>query len=947
MRLKQVEINGFKSFPDKVEINFDEGIIAIVGPNGSGKSNVVDAVRWVLGEQSSKTLRGGKMEDVIFTGTQHRKAVGMAEVSLVIDNADGALPTPLAEVKVTRRLYRSGESEYLLAGRPVRLRDIHELFMNTGIGRDGYSLIGQGKIAEVLSSRSEDRRAIFEEAAGISKYRYRRAESARRLEATESNLVRLRDILGGYAARVEPLRLQSEKARKYLDYRNERKGLEINVWLERLEQTKDLISKSEDDYQIVTDQLEQMSNCQRGIERQLAALDQQTQSVNVEMDEALRSQRTLEQQAAQSRSDAAVMENEIKHNRERRAALVKSMELSQERQEALLEKDVQAVAKEEQLQAQHRALEQQLAALTQKMTGDALADMQQRIAQQRIAQLELGDALGRCRVEMANAQTAQQAQGDNEAQAKAELAALDEAAQAARLRLHEAQQRLAQQQATLLRGKNAIGGYEKKLEVRREKTQQAQDAEREAQNMRSQAEQRLRVLEDLEKNKEGFSGAVKLVLQEAEHGRLPGVHGALSSLIGTQQETTLAIETALGPAMQHIVVDTEQQAKSAILLLKSKNAGRATFLPLSAVQKWGADKLPREGEGVVGVAAELVFCDEQYRALIASLLGRTLVARDIDAAIAIAKRHGYRFRIVTLDGQLVNAGGSLTGGSQARGTGVLSRRKEIETLAARLADLREKELQAHERLLACQEEQRLVGAEMQGALSELQTAKEEHIKNIGEIESAQGALQLLLQNEAALRSRCEQAQQAQTAASAALELAQQRERELLLRQSEIEQTLAALERDHGEQAKRVEREMQEIGECRLALTALERDRQALADSRRETKELLSLQGADREELEKELAKLTAQEGDLVAEMQRSKEGEAGYQQRTAQLVQQVKELTKKREDIEGDKTALRTTGKRACSAAGKPGQRTGALRGAARAGGGRARRHCGLALGRI
>ena len=229
MRLKLVEINGFKSFPDKVGISFDEGLIAIVGPNGSGKSNVVDAVRWVLGEQSSKTLRGGKMEDVIFSGTQHRKAVGMAEVSLVLDNEDGALPTPLTEVRVTRRLYRSGESEYLLAGRPVRLKDIHELFMNTGIGRDGYSLIGQGKIAEVLSNRSEDRRAMFEEAPGISKYRYRRTESLRRLEAAESNLVRLRDILEGYARQVGPLRVQSEKARRYLDLRQERRGLEINV----------------------------------------------------------------------------------------------------------------------------------------------------------------------------------------------------------------------------------------------------------------------------------------------------------------------------------------------------------------------------------------------------------------------------------------------------------------------------------------------------------------------------------------------------------------------------------------------------------------------------------------------------------------------------------------------------------------------------------------------
>ena len=390
MRLKLVEINGFKSFPDKVSISFDEGLIAIVGPNGSGKSNVVDAVRWVLGEQSSKTLRGGKMEDVIFSGTQHRKAVGMAEVSLVLDNEDGALPTPLTEVRVTRRLYRSGESEYLLAGRPVRLKDIHELFMNTGIGRDGYSLIGQGKIAEVLSNRSEDRRAMFEEAAGISKYRYRRTESLRRLEAAESNLVRLRDILEGYARQVGPLRVQSEKARRYLDLRQERRGLEINVWLDRLEQTKDLISKSADDCDIVTAQLEGISQKQGELERETASLDEAGQQLNLRMDEVLRSQRELEQGMAQAKSDAAVMENELRHNRERRQAVTQGMEQTKERRQALLDRQAEAQARAVQLAAHREELQARLDLLTRQATGGLLEQTQQCMAQLRIRQLDLG-----------------------------------------------------------------------------------------------------------------------------------------------------------------------------------------------------------------------------------------------------------------------------------------------------------------------------------------------------------------------------------------------------------------------------------------------------------------------------------------------------------------------------------------------------------------------------
>ena len=601
MRLKLVEINGFKSFPDKVSISFDEGLIAIVGPNGSGKSNVVDAVRWVLGEQSSKTLRGGKMEDVIFSGTQHRKAVGMAEVSLVLDNEDGALPTPLTEVRVTRRLYRSGESEYLLAGRPVRLKDIHELFMNTGIGRDGYSLIGQGKIAEVLSNRSEDRRAMFEEAAGISKYRYRRTESLRRLEAAESNLVRLRDILEGYARQVGPLRVQSEKARRYLDLRQERRGLEINVWLDRLEQTKDLISKSADDCDIVTAQLEGISQKQGELERETASLDEAGQQLNLRMDEVLRSQRELEQGMAQAKSDAAVMENELRHNRERRQAVTQGMEQTKERRQALLDRQAEAQARAVQLAAHREELQARLDLLTRQATGGLLEQTQQRMAQLRIRQLDLGDALGRLpRGRGQRPDGGRRPGGKRGAGAgRAQAAGAGRAAGAAGVWKRPGSVKRSCRSCCRRAG-NTMGGYEKKLEARREKTQAARAAQQQAQDERMQAEQRLRALEDLEKNREGFSGAVKLVLQEAGHGRLPGVHGALSSLIETKRETALAIETALGAAMQHIVVDNEQQAKRAILLLKSKNAGRATFLPLSAVQPRSGEGLPREGRGHCG-----------------------------------------------------------------------------------------------------------------------------------------------------------------------------------------------------------------------------------------------------------------------------------------------------------------------------------------------------------
>lgn len=905
MRLKLVEINGFKSFPDKVSISFDEGLIAIVGPNGSGKSNVVDAVRWVLGEQSSKTLRGGKMEDVIFSGTQHRKAVGMAEVSLVLDNEDGALPTPLTEVRVTRRLYRSGESEYLLAGRPVRLKDIHELFMNTGIGRDGYSLIGQGKIAEVLSNRSEDRRAMFEEAAGISKYRYRRTESLRRLEAAESNLVRLRDILEGYARQVGPLRVQSEKARRYLDLRQERRGLEINVWLDRLEQTKDLISKSADDCDIVTAQLEGISQKQGELERETASLDEAGQQLNLRMDEVLRSQRELEQGMAQAKSDAAVMENELRHNRERRQAVTQGMEQTKERRQALLDRQAEAQARAVQLAAHREELQARLDLLTRQATGGLLEQTQQRMAQLRIRQLDLGDALGRCRADVANAQTAAGVQGENEAQAQEGLKQQEQAVQQAQRRLEEAGERQKELQELLQRAGNTMGGYEKKLEARREKTQAARAAQQQAQDERMQAEQRLRALEDLEKNREGFSGAVKLVLQEAGHGRLPGVHGALSSLIETKRETALAIETALGAAMQHIVVDNEQQAKRAILLLKSKNAGRATFLPLSAVQPRSGEGLPREGEGIVGAAAGLVSCEEAYRPLVASLLGRTLVTRDIDSAIAVARRHGYRFRIVTLDGQMVNAGGSLTGGSQVRGAGILTRRNEIEALTQQVRQMKEKEQQAAGQLQQCVGEERRVEAEMQGALSELQAARERHIKGEAECAGAKEALELLLRSREDMCGRLDQAKRAKEQALALLEKAQEQQRKLLQDQSALEAELAALEAEHAQQAQRVEAEMAEISDCRLSLTAAQRDEEALQETLRQTKELLDLQDTDCGQLKEELLTLSRQEEELSAGIQGALEGEAASRQQAQQLLESLRGLTGQREQQESRRSALR------------------------------------------
>ncbi|MBQ6059764.1 MAG: chromosome segregation protein SMC [Clostridia bacterium] len=906
MRLKSVEINGFKSFPDRVEINFDSGIIAIVGPNGSGKSNVVDAVRWVLGEQSSKTLRGGKMEDVIFSGTQGRRAVGMAEVSLVIDNADGELPTPLTELKVTRRLYRSGESEYLMAGRSVRLRDIHELFMNTGIGRDGYSLIGQGKIAEVLSNRSEDRRAIFEEAAGISKFRYRRNESQRRLEATEDNLIRLREIQNGYAQRVGPLKQQSEKARKYLDYREEKKALEIDVWLEQLDQTKDRISRWQDNYLIATSQLEELTLRQQDVEQELDRLAERASRINLETDEALRSQRELEQQAAQAKSEAAVTENELAHNRQRQESLVESAALSKERLLALQARDVQMAEDQKRLTEQGSALRQQMEQLLLQAEDGSLKEVEQTIVRKRTEQFDLLDALGRNRAEAANCETALAAKKEEETQVEAELAALEKEISLAQQRLSETEALLKQQEESPQRAENSVGGYEKKHAVRMQRLQEERQALEDLTRKRMQTEQRLHALKELEQNLEGFSGAVKLILREKQHGRLAGVHGAVSSLIETEKRYALAIETALGGALQYLVVDTEQQAKAAIAMLKARNAGRATFLPLSAVQHRSGETPPREGEGIVGSAAELVSCDERYRPLIDTQLGRTLVVREIDHAISLAKQHRYRFRIVTLDGQLVNVGGSLTGGSAVRGAGMLSRRGEIEALAKQASDEQAEEEAAAVRVKAAQQEAAKVLAESQGAQAERQTAREEQIRLLGELSSARAALELLLRSREALFLRRDRAQEGQNEALASLEKVKRRQSELRLRQEEGAKLLSELEQSYEEQSEALNALMRRSSELRLALTACERDASTLEESRRETAELLALQGLDRDRLETELQALVQDRERLDQELASLRESALAHERQAAQRLAQMARLSEERDAAERTQVSLRT-----------------------------------------
>ena len=694
MYLKALEIQGFKSFPDKTVLNFGEDITAIVGPNGSGKSNVSDAIRWVMGEQSSKSLRGAKMEDVIFGGTEKRSQMGFAQVTLVLDNTEHIFPQmEESEVAVTRRYYRSGESEYYINKQSVRLRDVNELFMDTGMGREGYSIVGQGKIDEILSVKSADRREIFEEAAGISKFRHRKEETERKLERTEENLVRINDKIAELELQVGPLRSQAEKAKKYLILRDELRTLEISVWLENLDKIKTDSIKLNTDYALAQQELERAN---AALDELYAASEQFAEKAHAnDMEQERLRTECAELDAKRSEEDAAVavLRTGIEHNRASIERVENDLRDQSGRAESLTAQIAAKHARIEELAAQTAELEEELRAfLAQaeelvRTAGEAGSEVETLRAKEALAASNAADC--RADVSAMNAGLAELSERRAALEAESEsvdgqLAEKRRAASASRRALEEAQE-----EADAVR--NIISGHTLKMEgrVKREETarQKSIDLTMEKNNLDS----RIHLLSEMEKEYEGFNKAVRLIMQAAEKNALRGVHGPVANLMTTDKRYAVAIEIALGAGMQNVVVDREEDAKSAINFLKQRDGGRATFLPLTAIR---GDVLREAGVereyGYVGVASQLVQFDQRYTEIFNNLLGRTVVVEDMDCGIAIARKYSNRFRIVTLDGQVLNRGGSMTGGSVSRSAGILSRANELKELTARREALTEK-----------------------------------------------------------------------------------------------------------------------------------------------------------------------------------------------------------------------------------------------------------------
>lgn len=731
MLLKSLELHGFKTFPDRIKLSFDKGITSIVGPNGSGKSNISDAIRWVLGEQSAKTLRCSKMEDVVFNGTDKRKKTGYAEVTLSIDNKDRILPFDGDEVAVTRRYYRSGESEYMINKATVRLRDIHELFMDTGLGRDGYSMIGQGKIDSIVASKSEERREIFEEASGISRYRYRKTEAERKLKSTEENLVRLRDIVGELEDRVGPLKKQSEKAQKFLVLSEEKKGLEIALWLNTLDNSANIIKEQDDKIDIQRAQYE-------NAEQELANISSETESIYLKNGEITSKIDTIRRNIFQFESEVSnnnalisVANNDIEHNKETITRLeteIEQLDNSFTEIESQIKEKKENVEKLrlniEEKQKEYNEVSENLNTISvdASRSGDEIQELNSKLA-------ELSQKSANAKVVLLTSDSSINELNERIESLNSSLSEKESNLETTSKMLEDYKAQGKDSAEKVERLSNSIKGLELKISNLKARNENSKG---EIDRLTLDSNEKLRranILEDLEKNLEGFAHSVKTVMNLSRHGKIGGIHGPVSRLIKVPTDYAVAIETALGGAMQNIVTGNEEDAKRAIRTLKENKGGRATFLPIATIKprylnENGIDSC----FGFVGVASDLCDCKDEYKGILQNLLGKIVIAEDLNSAVSIAKKYSYRFKVVTLDGQVVNAGGSLTGGSLNKRTGLLSRASEIEKYRKEAKTLADKANELKEQYSNSQQEFAKYEADILGTRGDLSTEQQELIR---------------------------------------------------------------------------------------------------------------------------------------------------------------------------------------------------------------------------
>lgn len=929
MILTALEMQGFKSFPEKTVLKFGKGITAVVGPNGSGKSNISDAVRWVLGEQSSKSLRGSKMEDVIFDGTKVRKAYGFAQVTLRLDNTDRAIKSvDEDEVAVTRRYFRSGESEYKINGESVRLRDVHELFMDTGLGRDGYSMVSQGKIADMISGKGSECREMLEEASGISAYRYRRNDSLKKLDAAEDNLIRLRDILSELEGRIGPLKTQSEKAQKFLVLADERKTLEIGLWLYNIDKLKQELRKQDDNITVADGQYSKIEKELCEIEEKIELAFSASQQITAKIDDIRFKISQNEQQSSQLKQQCAVLQNSIEHNKATIERIEREKEESKENRQQLekeiateekLIEQIKSIAKEkrkklesveekiENMRSQGGSLEDESAKLTRQ-----IADFTKSLSDARVSKSTAQSSIDEicARLENINLLLSQR----NET-----LSSVEKEREKAEKAFLECDEKVTSYQ-------NSVSGlsmiYKSHFEKADTLKRDIDDLSFETNHILSKA----KMLEDLEKNMEGYAGSVKAVIKESTKGSLHGIEGTVSQLISTKEEYAAAIETALGNAVQNIICKTENDAKRAIEFLKHTSSGRATFQPISSVKGRTLDEKDLfQNDGFVGIASDLVETKDEYREIIVSLLGRTAVCEDLDYGIILAKKYKYRFKIVTLDGQVINAGGSMTGGSQAKNAGILSRGMEIERLHKKYDEKKaslEQMKESYEKLnkSLSEEEEKLAKAK-----DLLSSAQEDKIRLEGQKRlcneqylTAKASVDELISESEACQKRLDDAKRV-------LDEASEKAQECSAKIEENEKRLSLLGQKQDEISKMREDISSQMSKLRLDLHDADKDLSIRTQSMNLLKaRLISHENKDKElideissindsnaHLQNQIEELSKESKALLDECENLRENivslqkeRTSHEEQNAALRSKEKEMSAQRETLSGEKARL-------------------------------------------
>ena len=896
MVFKELEIQGFKSFPDKVKITFDAGVTGVVGPNGSGKSNLSDAVRWVLGETSSRQLRAaGKMEDVIFGGTRRRSAMGFASVRLTLDNTGHTLDVDADEVTIGRKYYRSGDSEYTINGQVCRLRDVYELLLDTGIGRDGYSVIGQGRIAEIVAAKSSERREIFEEACGIAKYRYRKTEAERRLAAAGENLERLRDILGELESRVGPLEKESAKAQKFLELSEQRKTLEVTLWTDSVHRARDTVRQQVRDYETAQADYERFDGEAKAAEQEAEEIRMQAQQLTIAVERLNGDIRSITEQISGSDSRIAVLENDILRNEESIASLRSEIEAGEQdgaEADAALQRHRAVAAK---MEAEGEKLAAEIDALNAEL--EQLADASNASgARKDTLRAEITDLTAK----RTEAQVAQAAAEAAEETARQRLPALEQAVQEGTDQWETARQDLTdtiRYREMLTENEkqlaNVRSGLELKLKNRKAALDEADTAEQRLGRELDAARQRLSVLRELEKNMDGYQNSVKAVMRAAGARRLRGIIGPVSAILKVEPGCEVAVETALGAALQNIVVENEAAAKAAIALLRSDNAGRATFLPLDTVQ---SGVFRGRLSGTARLASSLVQADARYDNIVSNLLGRIIVVEDINEASRVARDNGFRSRVVTMDGQVINAGGSFTGGSVQRSAGLFTRKQEMEELRIRAAKLQKDCLAAQEKTDQCKEQVDALQAELTATASEQITAANDRVRAEAEQKRLEAAAAQLETARNARRQEIDTLQAALADSRAKAEDAAKLQAELTAKIDRRTAEMSRIAEGDDSFLTRQNALAQDLSAKRLEQVTRQKDAELAYSQIAALEQRARDAAARRTSLEESVAALAARSDACRAEIADIRQTRADSQTTIAQKEAEIREATQKRLD---------------------------------------------------